>query len=831
MRREVAQVRIGIGCLALFFSLIGGNPAAADLTPVGVERKVLMAVAVQTPPVIDGDLSDAAWRSAQPSGDFVNEDTGRPAGQPTTIMALNDADTLYLAFAFAEPQPERMTAKAKKDNEAVWGDDCVEINFDPSGGRKDTISAGRYQITVNSIGTKYFEVAGRGLVDTSPLRVAPKVGRSEWVLEVAVPFEALGIWRRPAAQLRWRINFERLRNMGKAQENDDWQYTAGDWTNPEVWGEVVIQGTDVEVTHRLGAEQPTAGPGNEAEFALKSLSPRERRYLCRLLDVTDGSVSLGEGEASVSAGRAMPARFPVAFRGPGLRRTILWRLMDGATGEALYTFSEAVVLAEVMRVRLRAPRYRGYVTPDLRDIEAKVTVFGNEQGRRQTTLRAQVVEEESDEVRATRDIASPGPVNMVTLPASAVGARPCRLGITLLYTQSGEEIVSESFSLKRLSAEQVKGLAYYIDQHGRLLHNGKPFLPIGFYGGSSLEHLREVGNSPFNTMLCYSMTGWSEQQLQTYLDTAGQLGVHVIFDAKDLYPASAGTPEEWDQAMAEARRLIARWRGHPALIAWYLNDERGPEVIPQLKRSYQTFRDNDPDHPCLIVHNRPSIYYMYAHTCDLLAPDPYPVPNTPVTAVSDWTQAAVEAMDGEGAAWSVPQAFGWYQMMGPEDPSLGMGRDRIPTANELKTGRAPNYEEERCMTWLALVHGAKGIVYWVYYNMRQLPQYPEMWAWMQDLCREVQSLEPVILSPNEPPPPTFSPKPEAVHCMAKEYQGKVYLFVVNGERHPWLGWARLAGGIRCDGAVDVLSGDSFEGRGNAVALRLPALGVRVLRLK
>ncbi len=822
MRREVMSVKPCALCLVAYAMLAACCGAAADVTPVGVERKTLVATAVDAPPVIDGDLSEAVWRLAEPSGGFVVEDSGRRASQPTELRALSDADNLYLGVVCKEPKPELMRAKVTEDNDDIWGDDLIEFNFDPTGMNKAI-----YQIRVNTLGTKELRVPGVKETKVSALRAAAKIGEDEWRFELAVPFASLGISRRPEVQMRWRINFERLRTVG-GDEDDDWQYTAGDWANPEVYGHLVIPGTQVELTEVGAFAKPTPLPGNETHFLLTDLSASAHDYLVTLFDVTAGKQRLAQGSAAVPGGRKCRADLSFALTGAAGTRTLLWQVCEAATGNVLYTYERSFEVSDIMRVRIQAPRYRGYLFPDLKQVRLKVSLEATDEALSQMTLQVRLFEEGTDAVRAARDIKSPLAVNLVELPAKVIGDKPCRLEVAARETATGRVVSSDSFLLRRLSAAQVRALKYYVDEYGRMVHEGKPFLPIGFYL-SGAEQIREIAQGGYNAALNYGMYTWKDEQLQAYLDAAQQHGVGAIFDVNGLYPSQDGTEEQWDKAYERARALIAKWKDHPGMMAWYLNDERPAEMVPHLRKFYEVFRDNDSDHPCFIVHFVTKIFPLYAHTCDIFSSDPYPIPTGSVTYAASQTQAAADAMDGQGAVWTVPQAFAWYQMWEPEDPSLGTGRDRIPTASELKRGRAPTYEETRCMTWLSLVHGAKGLIYWAYYNMRQLPQYQEMWAWFQDIGREVRSLEQVILSPDDAPVPIFSPRPAAIHCMAKVYEGKTYLFVVNGERRPWLGRAELPAGLTRTSATDLFSGETIVARGDSLPLRLPALGVRALR--
>jgi hypothetical protein len=142
-------------------------------------------------------------------------------------------------------------------------------------------------------------------------------------------------------------------------------------------------------------------------------------------------------------------------------------------------------------------------------------------------------------------------------------------------------------------------------------------------------------------------------------------------------------------------------------------------------------------------------------------------------------EAANEATRDHMPTWLVPQAFAWYQ-----HHPVGSDRARLPSEEDLRTGRAPTYEEGRCMTYLALVHGAKGLVYWCYYNLRMLPQYEEMWGWMKRIAAEVKELSPVLLSPDDLGAARLSPANDAIHTKLRRYEGREVLIAVNSGQDP-----------------------------------------------
>jgi len=303
------------------------------------EKKTLRATPVAVPPVIDGDLSDPAWRTAGVTGDFVLEDTGNPASQQTQVYALSDRDRLYLAFRCAEPKTDRIRATAKRDNSSVWGDDCIEFNFDPAGGIGQI-----YTLKVNSIGTKELELRERGYVNPSAIRTAARVGRGEYAIEVALPFSAFRITRAPGAEMRWRINFERLRTVEGTNEDDDWQYTAGDWANPEVYGQLTIPGGPVAI-EAVGHPPLSAGRPSGAFAQLVNRSGAARELSVSLTELTGGKERRWQQKVRLAGGqrKRVPLTFAATSSGP---RTYGWAVRDRRSGALLYSLERTTDVAK-----------------------------------------------------------------------------------------------------------------------------------------------------------------------------------------------------------------------------------------------------------------------------------------------------------------------------------------------------------------------------------------------------------------------------------------------------------------------------------------------------
>lgn len=365
----------------------------------------------------------------------------------------------------------------------------------------------------------------------------------------------------------------------------------------------------------------------------------------------------------------------------------------------------------------------------------------------------------------------------VALRTARLPAGPAEL-LAELLGPAGKPLASREWPVRKLTPGEARGLKVYLDPHNNCIVDGKPFFPLGFYGGGSESQALEVADSPYNCLLDYGTNHKSKAEMRKYLDLLHSKGLRLIYCLNDVYPTARYLEgQSWEgikgnQAIADG--VVRAYRDHPALLAWYLNDELPRTLEPKLRSYYRRVAELDPNHPCYIVLCNMAELRYFPETTDVMGVDPYPIPSSPVTTVSDWMESANRATRGHMPTWLVPQAFAWYQHH-PE----GSDRARIPNEEDLRTGRAPTFEEARCMTYLALAHGAKGLIYWCYYNMRVLPQYKEMWGWMKRLGGEVKALSPVLLSPEAPAPARFSPRNAPIHTRLLRHQGRQYLIAVN----------------------------------------------------
>jgi hypothetical protein len=282
----------------------------------------------------------------------------------------------------------------------------------------------------------------------------------------------------------------------------------------------------------------------------------------------------------------------------------------------------------------------------------------------------------------------------------------------------------------------------YIDGHRRTIVNGRPFFPVGFYLDTIRDaDLEKIAAAGFNCVMPYAFSSLPLAKAGELLDVAQRRGIKVIYSVKDLYAGTDSFPKGGIDGIADAdaavRAIVGRFRSHPAVLAWYLNDELPATMRDTLETRYRLVRHIDPDHPTWAVLYQVDELADYRHTCDVLGTSPYPIPDKPVTMAADWARKTRDATGGACAFWQVPQVFDWANYHKNEDPA----RHRPPT-----------YDEMRVMTYLALVNGAKGLIYYSFYDLkRDRLGFEARWKDVSRLGDEMRSLTPALLSADAPP--------------------------------------------------------------------------------
>ena len=333
-----------------------------------------------------------------------------------------------------------------------------------------------------------------------------------------------------------------------------------------------------------------------------------------------------------------------------------------------------------------------------------------------------------------------------------------------LVEKSGGGVLSTK-TCRILRTTQAPDRTAYIDQHNRLINQGQPFFPLGMYWGDVTDKQLDVyADGPFNCLMPYAMIDTAK------MDAVHKRGLKVIYSVKDCYVFLPGHPGEITNEETE-RTFIAEkveaFREHPALLAWYLNDEAPLTELSRLVAHREWLEELDPNHPTWSVLYQIGEIGGYIDTCHAIGTDPYPIPEHGPVMAGEWTRKTVAAMHGARPVWMVPQVFNW-------------GAYKEANADRY---RQPTIDEVRSMTWQCLAEGAQGLIFYSWFNL-YLPDrnagldFAAYWPQFKAVVQEVKDVVPALLSVEAPPAVTV-PQADWLNWTVKRLGDTVYLFAVN----------------------------------------------------
>jgi hypothetical protein len=187
-------------------------PASAQSAPSAVganSDRIVTAIRLTSPIVLDGRLNDEVYTLNQPAGGFIQQEPreGEPASEATEVWIMFDERNLYVAARCSDSAPEREIAtELRRDSSNIsQGNEAFGIIFDTFHDRRNGL-----QFQVNPLGAQ----RDSAIVDA----VATETWNTIWdvrtdrtdegfTLEMAIPFKSLRYAR--AGEQTWGIQIRR----------------------------------------------------------------------------------------------------------------------------------------------------------------------------------------------------------------------------------------------------------------------------------------------------------------------------------------------------------------------------------------------------------------------------------------------------------------------------------------------------------------------------------------------------------------------------------------------------------------------------------------------
>jgi hypothetical protein len=306
-----------------------------------------------------------------------------------------------------------------------------------------------------------------------------------------------------------------------------------------------------------------------------------------------------------------------------------------------------------------------------------------------------------------------------------------------------------------------------LTETGTILHQGKPFFPIGIYhpqnytwykvGGTDntvngvREDYKRIAEMGFN-----AVQGSSDSNLDSlgeYLDEAHKNGLVV-----DV-PFYSGGRVKANQN--NSLQKIARFKDHPAVLNWKISDEPDlrPAIVEEVPEAYHAFKKADPNTPIEVTLATDDALASWANFMDIIQINRYPVPGSSLTRVSDYTRLAVQnKLPWQNVSYVVQS--GWVADLSNQ----------------------PTVPQARSMVYLALIEGAKGIWWYSMYDPNWDLTKTPLWPHMKAINAEIKELsEPVMLGQHITAVTSTNKK---VFVRTLKHEGKLYVLVTNPESTP-----------------------------------------------
>jgi hypothetical protein len=363
----------------------------------------------------------------------------------------------------------------------------------------------------------------------------------------------------------------------------------------------------------------------------------------------------------------------------------------------------------------------------------------------------------------------------------AIEPGPVNMKLTML-SPSTKAILGKNY----MEATAVAGKsatdssACTIDEHGRTLVGGKPYMPIGLFNlGITPADLARLKDSPFNTVMPYhsfflsSTREYGLGSVCEVLDECQKNGIKVVYSLKDLHENYFGYPDGYfspkqDRILGEdpgkgsdhlVRHAVNSLKDKPAILAWYTGDEMELKFASQLDARRRLINTLDSNHPVWAVFTHVTDLARFGSAVDVMGIDRYPIfndssndlPNMKFYLDQLWR---VWNAPGTGPSWAVIQAH-----------DSGIYDANLKKSMNL---RAPTEEEIRSLAIMHAIAGVRGFFFYSYFDLqRQVDgkSFGERWEMMVRIGAMLKALEPLIMS-TTPIQPLRIPSTEGTVCGA-----------------------------------------------------------------
>jgi hypothetical protein len=401
-------------------------------------------------------------------------------------------------------------------------------------------------------------------------------------------------------------------------------------------------------------------------------------------------------------------------------------------------------------VYLLYPNFRGMLFDD-RSQTVKVAIAAG--GGPASRVRLSLVDEDGGAVRASREV--PAAATTAELEAGALPLGRYRLRTELLDASGAASARYPDYRVVKLPGRTRQTLNTWYDERNVLHVAGKPAFVIGLYTTSGYSMSRSsyangiggawgterMSEAPINMLINYHLGAAPVPALTTYLDELHGRGIRYLQTVNFYRPQDALYRQLEYPAARQGEDELNRWVAetlgkHPGLAGFYTMDERPADQVPLVFRQYRHLAAGAPGSVTygVLGDGWESQAPLWRDALDVMGLDPYPITKpsgqNPLAMVGEWTRLGQDAVKSSRPVWMVLQYF--------------------PLTSE---GGWPTEAELRAMSWMAIIEGARGVLYWSFGEkglawVKDPRDKEARWAQLVRVTKEIKALEPVLLAPD-----------------------------------------------------------------------------------
>lgn len=815
-------------------SVLGGILAGGILpAAVWAGPPELIIPECRTPPVIDGKTDDECWENSVAAKEYFElKSKGGAKSEMTAVKIARDGQWLYLAFDCRNPAMPRIEQECAQHDGPQNKDDSIEIFLDPG-----TSGECYYHYILTFANVRGERRVIKGVKDIAwnlPWRSATQVGSNGWTAELGLPLFALTEHGDPKDL---RLNLARTLidftadGIGeltiRRRNYSSWAPVDNGFHEPGNFG--YARGID-----KITPENPFLPAIEQASVGRYEVRAAGMSYkvsgVLRAHSITPGSVAvavidrpLGGADAEFSANVALAGMQTAEFSldvpvTDPVQRKVMVQLKNPQTGEILH----ARRIADTSRLTMMQaplPDRNYYTDEQAARVLCRLGMPAEQLGGKRLAVRDGAGKELAGAVTLRAE-------TMLDVPLAGMATGTHNLAAVLLDTD-GRELSRQAFAVEKKAphpAGEVK-----LDNWARVaLKNNQPIFPFGMlfnsYGDQEY-HVRHLVEAGMNTLVFWG--GYADRDgLKLLLELAVKYNVHVLDNANYYVGKDCFNPGRLSIHPETVDARINAVKDHPALLGYYSVDE------PNLKPDFNQVMDD-----CRLFYERVQALDGYHPVFMLYARG---IPNVPqATAWADILGYDVYLTGGMGNYYASPNYMAGYTTF--LDRRAAEKRQPVwmlPLAERLDPNRTPRGllpEEHRSQAYLSVIHGARGILYYVY---QQMSHYLT-WQVFTELGREFRELAPALL--NRMPeqsvayePGAYAPEnnlyPDVQAALFKYPDGDCVLLAANSCMYPVNLTCSVDGLPDGDQAVEVMFADrGLAAKDKMFADRLDWCGTRAYR--